>query len=95
MLHGRKQEAEHVLDLILGPEHAEERRELLAVPHVQGNKAGLKDIFAKGVRGRTFLGAFLNVSKKARKYQLFLTALYNRYFSSSRVRALVCTCVRC
>lgn len=51
-----------MLDLITGPEDEDERRELLAVPP-SGDKAGWLDIFDKGVRGRTILGAFLNVSK--------------------------------
>ncbi|KAM0754822.1 general substrate transporter [Meredithblackwellia eburnea MCA 4105] len=61
MMHGRKPEAELVLNLVTGPEDEEERKELLSVPHVQGQKVAWVDIFAKGVRGRTLLGAFLNV----------------------------------
>ncbi|KZP33388.1 MFS transporter [Athelia psychrophila] len=58
--HGRGEEAQRVLDLVTGPEDEEERMELLAVPP-SGEKAGWLDIFDKGVRGRTILGAFLNI----------------------------------
>ncbi|KAI5475035.1 MFS sugar transporter [Pseudohyphozyma bogoriensis] len=60
MSHGRKEEAEAVLDLVTGPEDESERKELLAVP--PSNKSGWADMFAKGVRGRTLLGTHLNVS---------------------------------
>lgn len=58
--HGRGNEAQRVLDLITGPEDEEERQELLAVPP-NGDKAGWLDMFDEEVRGRTILGAFLNV----------------------------------
>ncbi|SCV70189.1 BQ2448_1583 [Microbotryum intermedium] len=56
---GRKVEAEVVLDLITSGDE-EERKELLQLPP-RGDKAGWVDIFRKGVRGRTLLGAFLNI----------------------------------
>jgi MFS family permease len=71
---GRKDEAEMVLDLITEPENQDERKELLAVPPA-GPKAGWIDIFAKGVRGRTFLGAFLNVSRHGTLLSLSLHKL--------------------
>lgn len=58
--HGRREDAQKVLNLITGPEDEEEREELLAIPP-SNEKAGWGDMFAKGVRGRTMLGAFLNV----------------------------------
>ncbi|KZP07920.1 general substrate transporter [Athelia psychrophila] len=58
--HGRSDEAQRVLNLITGPEDDDERRELLAVSP-SGDSAGWLDIFDEGVRGRTILGAFLNV----------------------------------
>ncbi|KZP11841.1 putative transporter [Athelia psychrophila] len=58
--HGRSEEAQQVLNLLTGPEDEDERRELMAVPP-SNDKAGWLDIFDKGVRGRTLLGAFLNV----------------------------------
>ncbi|SCV70731.1 BQ2448_3493 [Microbotryum intermedium] len=57
---GRTQEAKAVLDLITEHSDEEERKELLSLPP-RGDKAGWIDIFSKGVRGRTILGAFLNV----------------------------------
>lgn len=60
--HGRSDEAQRVLNLITGPEDDDERRELLAVSP-SGDSAGWLDIFDEGVRGRTILGAFLNVSR--------------------------------
>ncbi|SGY15415.1 BQ5605_C013g07363 [Microbotryum silenes-dioicae] len=56
---GRKAEAEAVLSLITSGDE-EERKELLQLPP-RGDKAGWIDIFRKGVRGRTLLGAFLNI----------------------------------
>lgn len=67
--HGRTAEAIAVLDLITGPEDEEERKELLAVPP-SGSKAGLVDIFRKGVRGRTLLAVHLNV-------RLFVLSLFS------------------
>lgn len=58
--HGRLEDAQSVLTLITGPEDYEERAELLAVP-LSNEKVGWMDMFAKSVRGRTMLGAFLNV----------------------------------
>lgn len=57
---GRKEEAEAVFDLITGHEHAIERADLLAVPATDPSHRWTA-MFSKGVRGRTFLGAFLNV----------------------------------
>lgn len=57
---GRREEAILVLDKITEKEDEEERKELLAVPPV--NKGRWADMFKKGVRGRTFLGTFINVS---------------------------------
>lgn len=62
VMKGRRDEAEAVLDLITGMtiEHVTERRELLEMGASE-TKSTFMDIFSKGVRGRTFLGAFLNV----------------------------------
>ncbi|KAF7973733.1 hypothetical protein HWV62_14302 [Athelia sp. TMB] len=57
---GRIEEAEKVLDLITDANDERERRELMMVPP-PSDKATWTDIFSKGVRGRTFLGTFLNV----------------------------------
>ncbi|SGY78783.1 BQ5605_C008g04951 [Microbotryum silenes-dioicae] len=57
---GRTQEAKAVLALITEHSEEEERKELLSLPP-RGEKAGWIDIFRRGVRGRTILGAFLNV----------------------------------
>lgn len=61
MLKGRRLEAEAVLDLIAGTsaEDVEERRELLGSRVDMTEASKFTDIFSKGVRGRTFLGAFL------------------------------------
>lgn len=57
---GRRTEAEAILDLLAGPGSTEERREMIASGSNSG-KSKFMDIFQKGVRGRTFLGVFLNV----------------------------------
>ncbi|GAA5877955.1 hypothetical protein JCM1840_000123 [Sporobolomyces johnsonii] len=62
---GRREEAERVLDLLVGKDNVEERRELLSTGNVAPTKLsqleGMKDIWSKGVRGRTILGMALNV----------------------------------
>ncbi|BGP32269.1 hypothetical protein JCM10296v2_004050 [Rhodotorula toruloides] len=62
---GRRDEALAVLDRLVDPKGIEERRELLAIPPAavrsRSQIAALKDIWAPGVRGRTTLGAILQV----------------------------------
>ncbi|BGO99822.1 hypothetical protein NBRC10513v2_004049 [Rhodotorula toruloides] len=62
---GRRDEALAVLDRLVDPKDIEERRELLAIPPAavrnRSQIAALKDIWAPGVRGRTTLGAILQV----------------------------------
>lgn len=60
---GRREEALHVLDRLVGPENAhnaDERRELLATPAAatknMSQLEALRDIWRSGVRGRTILG---------------------------------------
>jgi hypothetical protein len=57
MLKGRVTEAEDVLDLIAGT--VEERQEMLAANGSTEKSGRFRDIFSKGFRGRTLLGAFL------------------------------------
>lgn len=64
MSKGRREEAEAVLDLILDQKHAADRKELLSTGPtviVGSKRTAFLDIWSKGVRGRTALGAFLNV----------------------------------
>ncbi|GAA6060934.1 hypothetical protein JCM10212_003842 [Sporobolomyces blumeae] len=60
----RRAEAERVLDLLVGKEDTDERKELL-MTGVAGRKMSqleaMRDIWSKGVRGRTILGTALNV----------------------------------
>lgn len=64
---GRREEAEAVLNRLVGPEHAAERRELLSVPPAQAAARtksqldAMREIWEPGVRGRTILGLVLNV----------------------------------
>ncbi|GAA5975420.1 hypothetical protein JCM11641_004258 [Rhodosporidiobolus odoratus] len=61
---GRREEAERVLDLLVGPDNVEERKELMAVGPVTAKLSqweAMKDIWAPGFRGRTSLGVALNV----------------------------------
>lgn len=60
MKQGRREAAERVLDLIAGTENVEERREMLQTG-ADAKRGSFLDIFSKGVRGRTCLGAFLFV----------------------------------
>lgn len=57
---GRREDAEKVLDQLMESESVEERREMLA-SNSNNNKSNFMEIFQKGVRGRTYLGVFLNV----------------------------------
>lgn len=59
VMHGRKEEAVMVLNLLTEPTADKERAELLAVP--PSSDATYWSMFGKGVRGRVFLGTFLNV----------------------------------
>lgn len=64
MSKGRRDEAEKVLDLLLGTNDPADRKELLATGAgviVGSKRAAFLEIWSKGVRGRTALGAFLNV----------------------------------
>ncbi|BGP48454.1 hypothetical protein JCM10450v2_004330 [Rhodotorula kratochvilovae] len=62
---GRIDEAKAVIDRLVAPDHAEERRELLAVPAAQKTQKSqleaMMDIWQPGVRGRTILGLALNI----------------------------------
>ncbi|KAM0749065.1 general substrate transporter [Meredithblackwellia eburnea MCA 4105] len=61
--HGRRVEAEAVLDSLCPDLNLEERREMLEVPPSRKDKGvGKWDMFQKGVRGRTLLGVFLNAA---------------------------------
>lgn len=63
MSKGRRDEAEKVLDLLLGTSDPADRKELLATGAgviVGSKRAAFLEIWSKGVRGRTALGAFLN-----------------------------------
>lgn len=83
--HDRREDAEKGLNLITGPEDEEERMELLAAPP-STTKAGWGDMFAKGVRGRTMLGAFLNVPRAhSFIYDSMLTLCIYRYFNNYQV----------
>lgn len=65
VIKGRQAEAERVLDLIASDANADERRELLAVPPpsvVTSRREAFFQLFAKGVRGRTIFGAFLQAA---------------------------------
>jgi len=64
MSKGRRDEAEKVLDLLLGTNDPADRKELLATGAgviVGSKRAAFLEIWSKGVRGRTALGAFMNV----------------------------------
>ncbi|KAK4705879.1 hypothetical protein P7C70_g301, partial [Phenoliferia sp. Uapishka_3] len=80
MMKGRRAEAESVMDLIAPATDASsnERRELLEVPHVE--KVGAMEMFGKGVRGRTWLGVFLQASNQ-------LTGIYTAEIQPNRTRA--------
>lgn len=53
------------MDLIASEASADERRELLEVPpRVPSKKLAAMDMFRKGVRGRTILGAFLQAANQ-------------------------------
>lgn len=63
---GRFEEAKRVIDKLVAPDHAEERRELLAIPAAEKGPQksqfeAMMDIWRPGVRGRTILGLALNV----------------------------------
>ena len=63
---GRTDEARQVIDYLVAPNHADERRELLEIPAARTgpHKSQLEsmiDIWRPGVRGRTILGLALNV----------------------------------
>ncbi|GAA5886161.1 hypothetical protein JCM6882_004283 [Rhodosporidiobolus microsporus] len=62
---GRRDEAERMLDLLVGPDNVEERRELMsagsAAPVGASQLQALKDIWAPGVRGRTTIGIIVNM----------------------------------
>ncbi|GAA5833654.1 hypothetical protein JCM9279_001587 [Rhodotorula babjevae] len=63
---GRTDEARQVIDYLVAPNHADERRELLEIPaaRIGAHKSQLEammDIWRPGVRGRTILGLALNV----------------------------------
>ncbi|KAM0756661.1 general substrate transporter [Meredithblackwellia eburnea MCA 4105] len=64
MLHGRRDEAETVLDLIATDLSETERKELLTVPAKTAASLGVFAMFGKGVRGRTALGAFLQMANQ-------------------------------
>ncbi|GAA5896003.1 hypothetical protein JCM6882_005583 [Rhodosporidiobolus microsporus] len=61
---GRRDEAEKMLDLLVGPDNVEERRELMMTGPATVKMSqweAMKDIWAVGVRGRTSLGIAVNV----------------------------------
>ncbi|GAA5901726.1 uncharacterized protein JCM6883_000375 [Sporobolomyces salmoneus] len=66
LLIGRRDEAEQVLDALVGDSNPQERRDLLnAGPPVVGSRrAAFLRIWKKDVRRRTFLGIFLNVMQQ-------------------------------
>ena len=62
---GRRAEAEAVLDLIASKASPDKRRKLLAVPPTAPRKKGaFMDMFRRGYRGRTLLGAFLQAANQ-------------------------------
>ncbi|GAA5854431.1 hypothetical protein JCM8547_001820 [Rhodosporidiobolus lusitaniae] len=61
---GRREEAERVLDLLVGPDNIDERRELMSTGPAAGKMsqlAAMKALWEPGVRGRTLLGIAVNV----------------------------------
>ncbi|GAA5828870.1 hypothetical protein JCM11251_005903 [Rhodosporidiobolus azoricus] len=61
---GRREDAERMLDLLVGPDNIEERRELMSAGPATAKMSqweAMKDIWATGVRGRTTLGIAVNV----------------------------------
>ncbi|KAL8280206.1 hypothetical protein RQP46_007320 [Phenoliferia psychrophenolica] len=65
VMKGRRAEAEAVMDLIASEASPDERRELLEVPmRVPSKKLAFMDMFRKGYRGRTILGAFLQAANQ-------------------------------
>ncbi|GAA6009918.1 hypothetical protein JCM11491_000866 [Sporobolomyces phaffii] len=63
LLVGRREEAEKVLDMLVGDSNPQERRDLLSAgpPVVGSRRAAFLRIWKKDVRRRTLLGIFLNV----------------------------------
>ncbi|GAA6001436.1 hypothetical protein JCM10207_006666 [Rhodosporidiobolus poonsookiae] len=60
---GRREEAERIIDKLVAPEHADERRELMSTPPASkmSQWEAMKDIWSPGVRGRTILGCMCNI----------------------------------
>ncbi|GAA5824415.1 hypothetical protein JCM5353_005029 [Sporobolomyces roseus] len=66
VLVGRREEAERVLDILVGDSNPAERKEMLNAgpPPVGSKRAAFLSIWAKDVRRRTFLGIFLNITQQ-------------------------------
>ncbi|GAA6063189.1 hypothetical protein JCM10212_006855 [Sporobolomyces blumeae] len=66
---GRREEANRVLDLLVDPKNADERRELMMTgqkgPEANSQRDAFKAIWRKDVRRRTFLGVSMNAFQQA------------------------------